>query len=58
MSDNIYRVVEVVGTSPTSIEDAARGAVSKAAKTLRQLDWFEIVGTRAISKTGRSSTSR
>lgn len=42
MSDSIYRVTEVIGTSPTSWEDAAKNAVETAAKTLRDLRVGEI----------------
>jgi flavin-binding protein dodecin len=43
MSDSIYRVTEVIGTSATSWEDAAKNAVETAAKTLRDLRVGEIV---------------
>jgi flavin-binding protein dodecin len=43
MSDSIYRVTEVIGTSPTSWEDAAKNAVETAGKTLRDLRIGEIV---------------
>jgi flavin-binding protein dodecin len=39
----IYKLVEVVGTSPTSFADATRAAVSEAARTIRHMDWFEVV---------------
>ncbi|HVL88919.1 MAG TPA: dodecin family protein [Actinomycetota bacterium] len=42
MSESIYRVTEVIGTSPTSWEDAAKNAVETAAKTLRDLRVGEI----------------
>ena len=42
MSDSVYSVSEVVGSSADSIDDAIRGAVSRAAKTLHNLDWFEV----------------
>ena len=41
--DHIYRVIELVGTSGTSIEDAIQSAIERAHKTLRNLRWFEIV---------------
>jgi flavin-binding protein dodecin len=41
--DHIYRVIELVGTSEKSIEDAINAAVERAHKTLRNLRWFEIV---------------
>jgi dodecin len=42
MGDNIYSVSEIVGSSKESIDDAIRGAVERASKTLRNLDWFEV----------------
>jgi hypothetical protein len=46
MSDHTYGVSEVVGTSAESIDDAIRGAVDRASKTVRHLDWFEVVNVR------------
>ena len=43
--DHIYRVIEIVGTSEESIDDAIRSAVARAEKTLRHLRWFEVVRT-------------
>jgi flavin-binding protein dodecin len=43
--DHIYRVIELVGTSEDSIEDAISSAISRADKTLRNLRWFEVVRT-------------
>lgn len=40
---HIYRVIEVVGTSEKSLEDAVRAAIERAGKTLRNMRWFEIV---------------
>jgi dodecin len=42
MADNVYSVSEIVGSSKESVEDAIRGAVERASKTLRNLDWFEV----------------
>ena len=52
MADNTYRVTEIVGSSAVSIDDAVRGAVARAAETLRNLDWFEIVETRGHIENG------
>ena len=41
--EHIYRVIELVGTSEESMEDAINRAVSRASSTLRNLRWFEIV---------------
>jgi flavin-binding protein dodecin len=46
MSDNVYSVTEVIGSSEASLEDAIRNAVRTAAGTLRNLDWFEVVQIR------------
>lgn len=47
MSDHhTYKLVELVGTSPTSIEDAIQSALAEASKSLRLLEWFEVVSTR------------
>ncbi|MBC7636715.1 MAG: dodecin domain-containing protein [Acetobacteraceae bacterium] len=42
MSDHVYSITEIVGTSKTSIEDAIQQGIKTAAKTLRQLEWFEV----------------
>ena len=39
----IYKMLEIVGTSPTSFADATRAAVAEAAKTVRHMDWFDVV---------------
>jgi dodecin len=46
MPENTYKVTEIVGTSAKGIDDAIRNGVGKASKTLRNLDWFEVVGVR------------
>lgn len=46
MSSHNYKLVELVGSSETSIEDAISGAVAKASASLRGLEWFEVVETR------------
>jgi len=55
MSNNVYRVIEVVGSSPTSISDAINNAVSRASSTLRHLRWFEVVNTRGHIDNGKLS---
>lgn len=42
MSNHTYRVAEIVGSSPDSIDDAIRSGISRASKTVRNLDWFEV----------------
>ncbi len=46
MSERTYRVVEIVGTSPESIDAAIRNGLRRAAATLRHLDWFEVTQIR------------
>lgn len=41
MSDHVYRLSEIVGSSPTSIDDAIRTAIAKAAETVRNIEWFQ-----------------
>jgi dodecin len=42
MSDHTYRVTEIVGTSPESLQQAIRNGVERASQTLRNLEWFEV----------------
>lgn len=46
MANHVYKMVELVGSSPTGTDDAIRNAIAQAAATLRHLDWFEVVETR------------
>jgi len=42
----IYKLVEVVGTSPQSFAEAVKAAVAEAARTIRHMDWFEVIDQR------------
>ncbi|MEA3054530.1 MAG: dodecin [Sphingomonadales bacterium] len=53
MSDNVYKVIEIVGSSPTSIEDAIEGAIARAAATVRDIGWFEVKETRGHVEGGK-----
>jgi flavin-binding protein dodecin len=46
MADNIYSVSEIVGSSTEGIDDAIKVAIGRAAKTLHNLDWFEVTNIR------------
>jgi flavin-binding protein dodecin len=46
VTDRTYRVTEIVGTSPESVDSAVRNGIKRAAETLRHLDWFEITEVR------------
>ena len=41
MTDHVYRLTEVVGSSTTSVDDAIRAAIRKASETVRNIEWFE-----------------
>ena len=53
MQDHIYKVVEIIGSSPKSIDDAIAAAVTRAGKTLRNLRWFEVVRTSGHIEKGK-----
>ena len=53
MSDHTYKTIELVGSSSQSVEDAVQRAVAKAAQTVRNLRWFQIVDTRGHIEQGR-----
>ena len=50
---HVYKVIDIVGSSDTSIEDAIAGAVERASRTLNNLRWFEVVQTRGHIEEGR-----
>jgi flavin-binding protein dodecin len=53
MQDHVYKMIELAGSSETSIEDAIQNAVTRAAKTLHDLRWFQVVETRGHIEGGR-----
>ena len=53
MPDHVYKVIELVGSSETSIEDAISRAVTRASETVRNLRWFEVVETRGQIEKGK-----
>jgi len=46
MSDNVYKKIEIVGSSTTTIEDAIENAVTRASQSVDNLGWFEVTETR------------
>jgi dodecin len=52
MDDHVYKVVELVGSSKESIDEAVRNAVGRAGKTLRNLRWFEVHQIRGHVENG------
>jgi len=53
MPDHVYRIIEVAGSATTSIEDAIQNAVSRASRTLRGSNWFEVLQTRGQVEAGK-----
>ena len=53
MANHVYKLVEVVGTSPTGTDDAIRNAIATAARTIRHIDWFEVLETRGQVADGK-----
>ncbi len=53
MSNHVYKKIELVGSSPDSIEDAVKTAIAKASKTIRNMRWFEITETRGHIEDGK-----
>ncbi|MBV9556207.1 MAG: dodecin family protein [Pseudolabrys sp.] len=53
MTDHVYRVTEIVGTSEESVTKAIERAVERANKTLRNLDWFELIQVRGHLRDGK-----
>ena len=53
MSDHVYKIVELVGSSPTSIEDAIQSAIARASATIDNIRWFEVLETRGHVEDGK-----
>jgi len=53
MNNHVYKKSEIVGSSATSIEDAIDTAISRASKTLKNLEWFEVIETRGHVTDGK-----
>lgn len=52
MTHHVYKIVEVVGSSTTSSEDAIKAAIHEASQSLRKLRWFEVIETRGHIEDG------
>jgi len=52
MTDHTYRVTEIVGSSPDSLQQAIRNGVERAGQTLRDLEWFEVTEIRGHIEDG------
>jgi dodecin len=53
VSDHVYEIAEIVGTSKISMEDAVQSAIAKAATSVRELRWFEVVQSRGLIEDGK-----
>jgi flavin-binding protein dodecin len=53
MSEHVYKLLELTGSSSTSIEDAVQKAIAKAHQTVRNIRWFEVTETRGHVVDGR-----
>lgn len=53
MSDHVYKLIQLTGTSSTSVEDAVQNAVARASKTVRNMRWFEVLETRGTIEGGK-----
>jgi dodecin len=55
MQHNVYKKIEITGSSDNSIEEAVRSAVQRASQTIRNMRWFEVVETRGTIENGAVS---
>ena len=55
MTDQTYKVIELVGTSQEGVQQAIDGAISRASQTLRNLDWFEVKEIRGSIQDGKAA---
>ena len=53
MSAHVYKLVELVGSSPTGVDDAIRNAIETASKSIRHMDWFETSEIRGHISDGK-----
>ncbi|HCB50709.1 MAG: hypothetical protein AMJ56_12015 [Anaerolineae bacterium SG8_19] len=53
MAEHVYKKIEIVGSSPNSLQEAIENAITKASETLRNMRWFEVVETRGQIEEGK-----
>ena len=53
MSEHVYKIMELTGSSTSSADDAVRNAIERAARTMRSMRWFEVTDTRGHIEDGR-----
>ncbi len=52
MSEHVYKTIELTGSSTSGTDDAVRAAIARAAKSIRHMDWFQVVETRGHIEEG------
>jgi flavin-binding protein dodecin len=55
MSDHVYKVIQLVGSSSVGVDDAVKGAIARASKTLKNLRWFKVTEVRGHVEDGAVS---
>ena len=53
MDDHVYKIIELSGSSHSSVEEAIQNAVNRASRTLKHLRWFEVMQTRGHIENGK-----
>jgi flavin-binding protein dodecin len=53
LSSHTYKLIELVGSSPDSTDEAIRNAIQKASVTVKHIDWFQVIETRGHVHDGR-----
>jgi flavin-binding protein dodecin len=53
MSQHVYKLIELTGSSPNSSDDAIQRAVAKASETIRNIQWFEVIEQRGHVADGK-----
>jgi len=53
MTNHVYKLVDIVGTSTSGTDDAIRNAIETAAKSIRHIDWFEVTESRGHVQDGK-----
>ena len=55
MNDHVYKLIEIVGSSKTSVEDAIQNGIAKASKSIHNMRWFQVLETRGYIEDNRVS---
>ena len=55
MPDKTYKLIELVGVSPDSVQQAVRNAITRASESLKGIDWFEVTEIRGLVQSGQVS---